>query len=164
MQETRHLYRDPAWLWPVWGAAGAESAHYCRFVMRFIRARAKRPVCSLLDIGGGKNAFNLKKRFRVTGPDISNTMLAQARKLNPECEIIRADLPTFRLGRRFDAILMDDALSHMNAGAAWRTALAETGGSLRQSVCAGDKNRYSVCACTRPLPPTARCRNRKARP
>jgi SAM-dependent methyltransferase len=130
MKETRHLYTDLAWLWPLWGAAAVEYAHYCRFVTRLIRARAKRPVRTLLDIGcgGGKNIFNLKENFQVTGLDLSSVMLAQARQLNPECEFIRADMRTFRLGRTFDAILMDDAISHMNTradfAAAFRAACA----------------------------------------
>lgn len=40
----------------------------------------------MLDIGcgGGKNVFNLKGKFSVTGVDLSPAMLAQARLLNPE--------------------------------------------------------------------------------
>lgn len=138
VRETCHLYGDLAWLWPLWGRAQDEYARYGRFVARQIQAAARRPVRTLLDIGcgGGKNVFNLKQQFQVAGLDLSGTMLAQARKLNPECEFIRADMRTFRLGRTFDAILMDDAISHMNTradfAAAFRAAFVhlEPGGVL----------------------------------
>jgi SAM-dependent methyltransferase len=55
-------------------------------------------------------------------------MLAQAKELNRGCRFVQGDMRTFRLGRAFDAVLMDDAISHMNCradfGAAFRTAYA----------------------------------------
>ena len=41
-------------------------------------------------------------------------MLAQAKMLNPECTFVEADMRAFNLPTRFDAVLMDDAISHMN--------------------------------------------------
>jgi SAM-dependent methyltransferase len=65
--------------------------------------------------GGGKNVFNLKRKFQVTGLDLSPTMLEQAKELNPECSFVQGDMRTVRLDQTFDAVLMDDAISHMNS-------------------------------------------------
>ena len=130
MNETCLLYTDLAWLWPMWGDAATEYAHYGQHINGLIRQYAKRPVATLLDIGcgGGKNVLNLKREFNVTGLDLSSAMLAQAKELNPDCTFVQGDMRTFRLGRAFDAVLMDDAISHMNCRAdfvaAFRTASA----------------------------------------
>ena len=128
MDNTCRLYTDLAWLWPRWGDAAGEYAQYCRHVAGLIERHAARPAGTLLDIGcgGGKNAFNLKRRFSITGVDLSPTMLAQAGDLNPESTFVQGDMRTFRLGRTFDAVLMDDAISYMacleDFVAAFRTA------------------------------------------
>ena len=130
MKDTCHLYTDLAWLWPMWGDAATEYAHYCQHVSSLIRKYAKRPAATLLDMGcgGGKNVLNLKREFQVTGLDLSPAMLAQAKELNPSCTFVEGDMRTCRLDRMFDAILMDDAISHMtcraNFEAAFRTAHA----------------------------------------
>ena len=130
MDDTCHLYTDLAWLWPMWGDATTEYAHYCQHVTDLIRQHAKLPATTLLDIGcgGGKNVLNLKRQFTVTGVDLSSAMLAQAKELNPECMFVQGDMRTFRLDRTFDAVLMDDALSYMSCladfAAAFRTAYA----------------------------------------
>ena len=114
----------------MWGDAADDYAHYCSHVASLIEQHAEHSAGTLLDIGcgGGKNVFNLKGKFSVTGVDLSPTMLAQARDLNPESTFIQGDMRTFRLGRTFDAVLMDDAISHMTCladfMAAFRTASA----------------------------------------
>jgi SAM-dependent methyltransferase len=129
MENTWRLYTDLAWLWPLWGDAD-EYAHYCRHVAGLIERHAARPAGTLLDIGcgGGKNVFNLKGTYSVTGVDLSPAMLAQARALNPESTFVHGDMRTFRLGTTFDAVLMDDAISYMtcaaDVAAAFRTAAA----------------------------------------
>jgi SAM-dependent methyltransferase len=138
MDNTYRLYTDLAWLWPMWGDAADEYAHYCRHVTGLIEQHARHPAGTLLDIGcgGGKNVFNLKRAFSVTGVDLSPAMLAQARALNPESTFVHGDMRTFRLGRTFDAVLMDDAISYMaclaDLEAAFRTASAhlDPGGVL----------------------------------
>ncbi len=135
---TCRLYTELAWLWPLWGDAHKEYASYCRHVVSLIRRYAERPIRTLLDVGcgGGKNVLNLKKSFHVMGLDLSPTMIAQAKELNPECEFIQGDMRAFQLDRTFDAILMDDAISHMSClgdfEAAFRTAFRHlnTGGIL----------------------------------
>ena len=114
---TNHLYTDLAWLWPLWGDPATEYAAYSEFVSGLIRAHAQRPVKRLLDVscGGGKNIYTLKKHFTVTGLDLSPQMLQLAAELNPECEFITGDMRTFDLGRRFDAILVDDGISYMTS-------------------------------------------------
>jgi len=138
VDDTRRLYTDLAWLWPMWGDAATEYAHYCQHVADLIRQRARRPTRTLLDIGcgGGKNVLNLKRQFDVTGVDLSPAMLAQAKRLNPECVFIQGDMRALRLGSAFDAVLMDDAISHMRSRsdftAAFRSAYAHlnSGGVL----------------------------------
>ncbi len=138
MKDTCHLYTDLAWLWPLWGDPADEYAVYCRHVTDLIERHARRPAVTLLDIGcgGGKNVCNLKGRFRVTGMDLSPTMLAQASDLNPESTFVQGDMRTFRFGTTFDAVLMDDAISYMTClpdlVAAFRTASAhlDPGGVL----------------------------------
>lgn len=128
MKSTCRLYTDLAWLWPMWGDVADECAHYCRHVAGLIERHATHPVRTLLDIGcgGGKNVFNLKGTFSVTGVDLSPAMLAQASVLNPESTFVLGDMRTFRLDRTFDAVLMDDAISYMTCladfEAAFRTA------------------------------------------
>ncbi len=130
VKDTCHLYTDLAWLWPMWGDAATEYAHYCHHVSSLIRKYAKRPAATLLDIGcgGGKNVLNLKREFQVTGLDLSPAMIAQAKELNPNCTFVEGDMRTCRLDRKFDAVLMDDAISHMTCRAdfeaAFRTAHA----------------------------------------
>ena len=116
MKDTCRLYTDLAWLWPMWGDAGTQYAHYCRHVAGLIRRYARRPAATLLNIGcgGGKNVLNLKREFNVTGVDLSAMMLEQAKGLNPECTFIQGDMRRLKLGLTFDAVLMDDAISHMN--------------------------------------------------
>lgn len=137
MDNTSRLYTDLAWLWPMWGDAD-DYARYCRHVTGLIERYARRPAGTLLNLGcgGGKNVLNLKRRFSVTGVDLSAIMLAQARELNPESTFVQGDLRTVRLDKTFDTVLIDDAVSYMTCVAdlvrAFRTASAhlDPGGVL----------------------------------
>jgi SAM-dependent methyltransferase len=116
-ERTPRLYSDLAWLWPLWGDPDGEYAEWCAHVVAMIEKHAQREVRTLLDLGcgGGKNAYNLKRHYSVVGLDLSNEMLANARKLNPDCAFVRGDMRDFSLPERFDAILIDDAVSYMTS-------------------------------------------------
>lgn len=50
-------------------------------------------------------------------------MLEASRRLNPECEHRLGDMRTLRLGRQFDAVLIQDAVGYMNNEADLRAAI-----------------------------------------
>ncbi len=76
---------------------------------------SRRPVETMLELGsgGGNNASHLKKRYTMTLTDLSDGMLKLSRGLNPECEHIQGDMRTLRLGRRFDAVFVHDAIAYL---------------------------------------------------
>jgi SAM-dependent methyltransferase len=112
------LYTELSWLWPMWGDPNTEYARYCEFVTNIIERGTQISVKTLLDIGcgGGKNLFNLKKRYVAAGLDISADMLYLAKELNPGCELVQGDMRRFSLGKKYDAILIDDAIGYMVTG------------------------------------------------
>lgn len=130
---TARLYTDLAWLWPYWGDAAVGYADYCAHVVGMISRYSRGPVGTLLNLGcgGGKNVFNLKQRFEVTGVDLSPVMLEQAARLNPECRFVEGDMRTLRLGVQFDAVLMDDAISCMACLGDFEAALRTAHAHLR---------------------------------
>ncbi len=121
------LYTDLAWLWPLWESLEDYRAE-CDFYSRCIQKHSRIDARTLLDLGcgGGKTACHLKRRFRLTGIDLSEAMLSQARELNPECEFLKGDMRTVELGRLFDAVYVNDAISYaarpQELSAVFRTA------------------------------------------
>ncbi len=108
------LYGELAWLWPLWEDVSIyerETELFAELINNHTKINAK----TILDIGcgGGKNCYGLKRHFAVTGIDISETMLTQARKLNPECEFLCGDMRDFNLDRQFDSIFMNDSILYM---------------------------------------------------
>lgn len=82
---------------------------------------------TLLDLGSGagNNAFHLKRDFRCTLTDLSDSMLGLSRELNPDCEHFQGDMRTLRLDRSFDAVLVHDSVMYMTTEADL-LAVAET--------------------------------------
>lgn len=123
------MYGDLSWTWPLISPPEdyvEESGHFARA----IEATARGEVRTLLHLGcgGGHNDHALKERFAVTGVDLSEGMLGNARRLNPELEYIPGDMRTVRLGRTFDAVALFDSACYMRTeedlGAAFATAFA----------------------------------------
>jgi SAM-dependent methyltransferase len=128
-KDARRLYGDLAWIWPIISPV-EEYAQDEELLASAIREDAQIPVKTLLDIGcgGGHLDHHLKKHFQISAADISESMLALARKLNPEISHHQGDMRTMRLGRLFDAVLIYDAINYMRTPeelqAAFRTAFA----------------------------------------
>jgi SAM-dependent methyltransferase len=107
------VYNDLAGWWPLISPPGEyaeEAAH-----LAGVFSSATVPVRTVLDLGsgGGGVAVHLKDQLALTLVDLSEEMLAVSRQLNPECEHIRGDMRTIRLGRTFDAVLVHDAVDYM---------------------------------------------------
>jgi SAM-dependent methyltransferase len=88
-----------------------EAAFYRETLVR----ESRRTLRTVLELGsgGGNNASYLKHHFTMTLVDIAEPMLEISRRLNPECEHLRGDMRDIRLGRRFDAVFIHDAISYI---------------------------------------------------
>jgi SAM-dependent methyltransferase len=126
MSGEHRFYGELAAWWPLISPAEEyeEEAGYTASLLR----SATIPVGEVLELGsgGGHNAAHLKAHFTMTLVDLSEQMLAVSRQLNPECEHLRGDMRTVRLGRSFDAVFVHDAVDYMTTeddlGAAMETA------------------------------------------
>lgn len=112
--DQRRLYGDLAWTWPIISPPEDYVAEAEAFI-KAVRDHARIETKTLLDLGcgGGHNDFTLKKHFEITGVDVSEQMLALARKLNPEGTYLVGDMRTVRLGGEFDAVMCADSIDYM---------------------------------------------------
>jgi SAM-dependent methyltransferase len=118
------LYHELAEWWPAFSDPKEyrrEAAHF----VRVLRGSARPAPHTVLELGsgGGSSAFHLKAHFEMTLVDMSPRMLTVSRKLNPECEHIKGDIRTVRLGRTFDAVFVHDAICHMTTAADLRAVM-----------------------------------------
>lgn len=95
------------------------------FFARVLSKSGYPPPRRVLELGSGvgNNASHLKARFEMTLVDLSPKMLAVSQALNPECEHLKGDIRTVRLGRTFDAVFVHDAICHMTSEADLRSAM-----------------------------------------
>ncbi len=128
---TPRLYRDLAEWYPLLTPV-EDYPEEAAFYRRLFETHAVRPPRTLLDLGCGAGhvAFHLKPGLEATLVDLSPSMLALSRRLNPDCEHVEGDMRSVRLGRLFDAVLLHDAVSHMttrgDVAAAVASAFAHT--------------------------------------
>jgi SAM-dependent methyltransferase len=117
------FYGDLAVWWPL-VSAPAEYAEEAAFAASLLDT-ADGPTRTVLELGsgGGNNAFHLKAKYAMTLVDLSESMLAVSRELNPECEHLQGDMRDLRLARTFDAVFVHDAIEYMT-----------TEGDLRRAV------------------------------
>ena len=143
---TPRLYRDLAEWYPLLTPV-EDYPEEAAFYRRLFETHAARPPRTLLDLGCGAGpvAFHLKASLEATLVDLSPSMLALSRRLNPDCEHVEGDMRSVRLGRLFDAVLLHDAVSHMttrgDVAAAVATAFAHTapgGVALFQPDCVAE--------------------------
>jgi len=114
MKDTRRLYNDLSWIWPI-VSPPEDYIEETEFFSRIIKEDAKIDVRSLLHMGcgGGRNDFTFKKHFDVTGVDISDDMLRLARELNPESVYIQGDMRSIRSDKTYDSIVALDSVNYM---------------------------------------------------
>lgn len=96
-------------------SAPADYAEAADFYWNALHSASSSPPCTLLELGsgGGNNASFLKRHCELTLVDLSPEMLRVSQTLNPECEHLTGDMRTIRLGRVFDAVFIQDAISFM---------------------------------------------------
>ncbi len=92
-----------------------EYADEATFFLRVFAEELGRPPVSLLELGsgGGCMATHFPAEMQVTLTDIAPEMLAISLAVNPGREHIQGDMRTLRLGRRYDAVLVHDAICYL---------------------------------------------------
>lgn len=120
----QRLYDDLAGWWPLL----SPPEHYVEEAEDLVRRLGTDDLpenATLLELGagGGSLAFHLKRLFRLTLTDKSAAMLAVSRRINPECEHLVGDMRSLRLGRRFDVVLIHDAIVYATEPEAVRATL-----------------------------------------
>ncbi len=131
------LYGELAFLWPIMSAPEeyAEEAAHWRALLVEKLGEGRHAVLEL-GVGGGHNLSHLTDDIDATAVDISENMLAHSRRLNPSVVHHLGDMRNVRLGERFKAVLIHDAIGHMlteeDLAAVFQTAAAhlEKGGVM----------------------------------
>jgi trans-aconitate methyltransferase len=108
------LYDELASWWPLLSAP-ADYAEEADFFRHLLMESCAPPPRTLVEFGsgGGNTASHLKAHFQITLVDLSLQMPAVSRALNPECKHFAGDMRAVRLGRRFDAVFIHDAIMYM---------------------------------------------------
>lgn len=119
------LYGELAPWWPLLSHP-KDYREEAEWIWASLAQAASGPVRTILELGsgGGNSASHLKRRCKLTLADISPRMLEVSRALNPECEHHEGDMRALRLGRRFDAVYIHDAIMYMTTLADLHAALA----------------------------------------
>jgi trans-aconitate methyltransferase len=112
------FYDELADWWPLFSPASHYDAEADDLLARLrLQPASTMPALLELGSGGGSLAFHLKQRFACTLTDRSASMLAVSRAVNPQCEHQVGDMRTLRLGRRFDVVLIHDAIMYLTTPA-----------------------------------------------
>jgi SAM-dependent methyltransferase len=131
--EGVRLYNELAYLWPIISPPEdyADEAGYWRRAIREKLGEGRHCILEL-GVGGGHNLSHLTADFDATAVDLSLRMLELSRRLNPDVDHYLGDMRTVRLGRKFDAVLIHDAVSYMLTEDDLRAAFATARTHLRR--------------------------------
>jgi SAM-dependent methyltransferase len=126
------LYGELAEWWPLMSPPD-DYAEEAVAIARLLRGSpgVERPRLLELGSGGGHLASHLKLQFEMTLADLSPRMLELSQALNPECRHLKGDMRTLRLGESFDAVLIHDAVSHLDTTEDLEAALHTARAHLR---------------------------------
>ena len=108
------LYRELA-SWFHLLTAPAEYEEDADYYLNALRDTCDGSLRTLLELGsgGGNVAWHLKTSLNMTLVDISPEMLEVSRSINLGVEHILGDMRSIRLGRVYDAVLIQDAISYI---------------------------------------------------
>lgn len=121
---TQRFYGELAPYWPLISPVDDYADEAAEF-LRVLKEHAS-GARTLLELGsgGGHNGYYLKRAFELTLTDLSESMLALSRHLNPECEHLQGDMRRLDLARRFDVVFVHDAIGYMTTESELAAAIA----------------------------------------
>ncbi len=108
------VYSDLAWTERIVSAPDDYKEETETYI-KAIKEKVSAELNSILHLGcgAGGHDFHFKKHFRVTGVDLSEAMLHEAKKLNPEINYIQGDMRTINLNQKFDVVAIPDSIMYM---------------------------------------------------
>lgn len=108
------LYKDLAYLFGLVTPREdyAEEAAQWFTILREKLGPAKNKILEL-GVGAGHNLSYLTGDFEATAVDVSEEMLQVCKKVNPGVELHAGDMRHIRLKKKFDAVLIHDAIVYM---------------------------------------------------
>jgi ubiquinone/menaquinone biosynthesis C-methylase UbiE len=112
--EQNRLYDEFAHLWTLLSDPKdyAREASFWKKALREKLGPGRHEILEL-GVGGGNNLSHLTDEFKATAVDLSDKMLDNSRRLNPGVEHLVGDMRTLRLGRKFKAVIIHDAINYM---------------------------------------------------
>jgi SAM-dependent methyltransferase len=117
-----HLYTDLASWWPLISPLD-EYEEEAAFFLEVLGNGERRTLLEL-GAGGGSLAHHLAHAFELTLSDVSPDMVAVSRATNPQAEHVVGDMRSLRLPKRFDVVLVHDAIMYATTAADVRATLA----------------------------------------
>ena len=113
--------------------APEEYAEDASFYLAVLREACDGSFETLLELGsgGGNVASHLKRHLTLTLVDLSPEMLKVSAAINHDVEHVVGDMCSIRLGRLFDAVLIQDAVSYLRTRDQLRQALSSAFCHLR---------------------------------
>ena len=108
------LYGDLAYLCPLVSKLEdyAKEASFWRDVLMEKLGEGNHHILEL-GVGGGNNLSYLTPYFKATAVDLSEEMLKDCKKLNPDVDVHVGDMRSVRLNKKFDAVIIHDAISYL---------------------------------------------------
>lgn len=126
------LYTDLAHWWPLLSSRESYAEEACAHLELLDQALGQRATQILeLGSGGGMLASHIGADREVVLTDSSPEMLSLCRTNNPTREVLQADMRSLRLGRRFDAVLLHDAVMYLTTPADLSQTFAAAAAHLR---------------------------------
>ncbi len=111
---SERLYTDLAAWWPLLSPPQDYDEEAVGLLMAAQEALGRAPASWLeLGSGAGHLACHLPSAIEVVLVDQAEPMLAVSRSLNPDREHLCGDLRSLRLPRRFDVVLIHDAVMYL---------------------------------------------------
>jgi hypothetical protein len=129
--KRNRMYGDLAYLWPLISPPSdyEREARDWRDALRSKLGPGRHTLLEL-GVGGGHNLSHLTADFAATAVDLSEGMLKHSAKLNPGVEHHVGDMRTVRLGRKFKAVIIHDAIDYMLSEGDLRAAFATAAAHL----------------------------------
>jgi SAM-dependent methyltransferase len=119
------LYTDLAKWWPLFSAPDDYAEEAAWIISALGRALGRCPASILeLGSGGGNTASHLGRHARMTLVDLNQEMLDVSARLNQDAEHVQGDMRSVRLARKFETVLIHDAIMYMTNEQDLEAALA----------------------------------------